>query len=205
MKKTLPILSLGLALLLSGRAHAGLVYDNGPINGSIDAWEIDGSNSVTDSFTVSQSTVLQWATAGLWTSPGSSAVEIDWSVGTTPYGSDVSSGVSLITNSWTGDYGYGYYPVSESGFAVAAAVTAGTYYLTLTDASTLPLGNNVYWDENDGPSSAEASGVGAIGSESFQLYDSIPLPVPDAAPTAVMLAAGVLALAAARRRLFFLA
>lgn len=195
MKSTLAAITAFLAL--SGSlAHAGLVYDNGPINGSVDAWEIDGTNYVSDSFTVTQSTTLAWAEAGIWTFPQSAPpLTIDWSIGTSADGSDISSGTSLVSNDFTGDYGFGFAPIYESGFALSGTLTAGvTYYLTLTNATSE---GPSYWDENDGPSVAEANGS-SVGSESFQLYNSIPA-VPDQASTLLLLAVGALALAGARR------
>ncbi len=61
-----------LALLMSGagQVNAVVVYDNGPINGTVEAWTINFGYQVTDSFTVSSPTTLTGAQIGLWVYPG---------------------------------------------------------------------------------------------------------------------------------------
>ena len=76
-----------IGLAASGRVDAAsLIYDNGPINGNIDAWQIGGGQDVEDSFTVSGPTTLGSAQAGLWLDTGATPTSLDWSIGTTPGG-----------------------------------------------------------------------------------------------------------------------
>ena len=44
----------------------------------------------------------------------------------------------------------------------------GTYYLVFQNGA-VTNGDSVFWDENDGSSSASQSGTGIIGSEAFQI------------------------------------
>jgi hypothetical protein len=78
------IISVLVALVISlagvGQATAGLVYDNGPINGTVEAWAITLGNVVTDSFTVTASTNLTGARIGLWVSHGDQPSTIDWMI-----------------------------------------------------------------------------------------------------------------------------
>jgi len=164
------------ALLLvcggAGEAEAGLVYDNGPINGSAAARLINLGDTVTNSFTRTSPTTLASAQVGLWLELGDSPASVHWSIGTSKFASDVSSGTSSTTNvfQFTNTFFGQHFDIYESTFSLSATLGAGTYWLTLDNATTagsLPLG----WDQNDGPSTA-FNNFGPIPSESFQLYDN---------------------------------
>ncbi len=187
-----------LAVLLAAAmpARAALVYDNGLVNGTNNAWSI-ALDSVSDSFSVSYNTSLVSAQIGLWLNPGDTPVSVDWLIGTSPFGSDVASGTSTLTNTYEFTNGLGA-DIYESTFALSAAVSTGTtYYLTLQNMQTVD-GSNAFWDETDGPSTAYIDDTGnQIGSESFQLYDSLPMAAPEPAGLTLLAlgAPGLLALA----------
>lgn len=193
----LAILGLaGLVLLhgLVGQVEAGLVYDNGPIKGTYNAWIISQGQEVTDSFTLTTPTRLSAAQVGLWLLPGDAAIGVDWAIGTSTFSSDVSSGTASLSNElqYSSDFTYN---VFESTFSLDTTLGAGTYWLTLQDA-TSQLGNYVFWDEDDGPSSAFDSSSGAIGSQSFQLYGAV-VPEPSGL---ILLSLGIVTLIGYRRR-----
>ncbi|HEV3254482.1 MAG TPA: PEP-CTERM sorting domain-containing protein [Candidatus Acidoferrales bacterium] len=149
-----------------------LIYDNGPINGNIDAWTINFGYVVSDSFTAFMTTSLTSVTIGVWALPGDGGLgQVDWSIGSTFFGNDYSSGTSSATNTFVGTNSYGF-DLYESTFPIVTAqLPAGYFYLTLQNATVANNdGDPVYWDENDGPSSAMDSSAGSIGSESFQVY-----------------------------------
>src|SRR5277367_476696 len=59
--------------------HAGVVYDDGPINGHTDSWVINFGFAVADSFTVSSgASTLNSVSFGAWLIPGDilSSVEV---------------------------------------------------------------------------------------------------------------------------------
>jgi hypothetical protein len=210
--RTLVTTAAGLLLAGLGQAQAGLVYDNGPINGTINAWTINEGQSVSDSFTVSSPTALTSAQAGLWTDPGQTPTSVQWSIGTTPFGSQVSSGNASLNNTFIGNSVYGY-PIYESAFAVSGLLSAGTYYFTLQNAVAPPpypgAATWVAWDENDGPSGASAYTsfprlgliLVSVGSESFQLYGTSAVPEPTTTIAGVgALALVLMALGARSRR-----
>ena len=179
MKKC--ILALwAFVLLWGGAVKADLVYDNGPI-ASVNAYTINGGQAISDSFTVSSATNLTGATAGLWVATPEVPISVQWSIGTTPGGSDVGSGIATTSNTFFGTADNGVFSIYESAFALSGAVAAGpTYWLTLQNASPVPM----YWDINNGPSSAtyfeNGNGpFGSIASESFQLFNSPFAAVPE--------------------------
>ena len=161
--------------------NAAVVYDNGPINGAVEAWTINYGYQVTDSFTVSSPTTLTGAQIGLWAYPGDSPTSVEWSIGSTPYGSNISSGTSSLSSTFTGGYGFGIYPLFESTFSLTGVLSTGTYWFTLQNAASIN-GNPVYWDQNNGPSTAFESIEGSIPSESFQLYSGTTVPDPPPSP-----------------------
>jgi hypothetical protein len=176
--------AMALAVLGGTPASASTpVYDNGPINGTVDAWTINFGYQVSNSFTVAGPTSLTGAQVGLWLFPGDTATSVEWSIGTSPYSSNIGTGTAALTQTPAGTSPYGY-PLAEDTFALTGNVTSGTtYYLTLQNASA-PSGDPIYWDENNGPSTAYESAYGNLAghdgtnSESFQLYGT-PAAVPE--------------------------
>jgi hypothetical protein len=176
----------------AARARAGraspqdeVIYENGPVNGTTDAWTINFGYIVSDTFVPNDSGV-----AGLdfyvWEFPGDALSSVQWSITSTPfggtiYGSGTVSGSSLTdTFISTNQYGYDIDKVSASGLSVA--VTSGsTYWVNLFNA-TVPSGNPVFWDENSGvgcqstgcPSQAYESAYGTIPSEAFDITSGHP-------------------------------
>lgn len=196
-----------LAVMMSPVAKAQLVYDNGPINGTLVGWTIDGGYYVSDSFTVSSATSLASATAGIWNYSGDYLTQLGWAIGTTPYASDVASGVAATTDTLQYNNGQGFDVYSDS-LAISGSVVPGTYWFTLQNGVSAE-GYFVYWDVNNGPSVAYENTVGNVNgnqfpgsnSTSFQLYGSgTPAGTPE--PGAVAMVAGLWlsSLAILRRR-----
>ena len=157
---------LCLALVAIPAAADQTLYDNGPINGSVDAWTINFGYSVTDSFTLSSASTITGFQFGVWAYPGDTPLSVDYSIGSSPYGG-TSTTVSLSTAfQYSNQYGYDIDLESVTGLNVP--LSAGTYWLTLQNAVTTQ-GEPLYWDENSGPSSACESSLGTIPSESFQI------------------------------------
>ena len=82
----------------------------------------------------------------------------------------------------------------------------GTYYLVLQNAVTAS-GNPIYWDENNGPSTASDSGIGDLNgfdrpgtnSEAFQILGTTGVPEPATWATTI-LGFGLLGSALRRRK-----
>jgi PEP-CTERM motif len=220
MKLRIALLTVLCLVLGVIPAAAQVLYDNGPINGTTDAWTINFGYVVSDSIQVSGSIENPTESIfGVWEFPGDTMTSVDWSItgsenGGTVYGSGTASGANLSDKFLsTNQYGYNIDLITISGLNVN--LNAGTYWLNLQNA-VVPSGDPVYWDEtsgkgcggNDGkgggcPSQASESAVGTIPSEAFTIIGngtSGSTPEPN---SILLFGSGILGLAGVlRRRLF---
>jgi len=201
----LTVLCLTLAVI---PAVAQQLYNNGPINGTTDAWTINFGYIVSDTFTSSSNGTVGGFQFGVWEFPGDTLSSVDWSITAgensgNVYGSGTASGNSLSdTFISSNQYGYNIDSIKVIGLEVAV-VTGTTYWLNLQNA-TVPSGDPVYWDENSGPSSASESAVGTIPSEAFTINGSSGGSGSTPEPSSIMLfGSGILGLAGVLRRKLF--
>ena len=160
-----------------------LLYDNGPINGSGNAWAFNSGFIVSDSFTVSgiDNPPVEGMSFGVWLFPGDTLQTAELSIT-----SGENGGTSFFDQT---------VPFTQSGcvsnlygFNVCTVTTTfygpeqnGTFWVNLQNAS-VTNGDPVYWDENSGegcssegcPSLASENNVGTIPSESFSVLGSCP-------------------------------
>jgi hypothetical protein len=137
------VVSLILAMLLVAvaavlPASAGTVYDNGPINGTSDAWTINFGFVVSDTFSVSGGTsTITGLVFGSFALPGdvleSAQVSITSSeFGGTTYFDQVVTFTS--SNCFTNQYGYNI--CTETGSFNGPTLGNGTYWINLQNAVT---------------------------------------------------------------------
>ncbi|MGC2111319.1 MAG: choice-of-anchor tandem repeat GloVer-containing protein [Candidatus Korobacteraceae bacterium] len=172
-KSPLPVLSRAGAFLPQDQ----VVYENGPVNGQVDAWTLNSGFAATDSIQVNSSigSLNFWA----WLIPGDTITNIQVSVGSTPFGSDLFNGVVSLSQANCFTNSYGYNVCLESGNITSGPTLSGNAWVTLQNAS-VPSGDPVYWDENSGvgcyspgcPSQAQENTVGTIPSEAFTVLGS---------------------------------
>jgi len=196
---------LCLALAASPAWASSWSYDNGPINGAVDAWNIASGYIVSDTFTAGGT--VNGFEFGVWEFPGDQMTSVSWAITSaensgTVYGSG-TAGVSdqfLYVN----PYGYDIDLIKVTGLNVSNP--GGVLWLNLANAA-VPSGDPVYWDENSGvgcggagcPSRASESSVGTIPSEAFTISGGVPSTTPE--PSSIMLfGSGVLGLAGVLRR-----
>ncbi len=213
---SLAILCLTLAV---GSASAGVLYDNGPINGMVDAWTLNLGFVVSDAFTVLNNSTVTGFSIGVFEFPGDIMTSLDWSItsmeqGGTVLGSGTASGMNLTDQFIsTNQFGFTIHEVTVSSLNVG--LTPNTYWLNLANASA-PSGDPLYWDENSGvdcggtgggancPSQASEVGTGTIPSESFTINGSGGGGGTTPEPSSFMLfASGVLGVAGLLRHKLF--
>lgn len=208
---SLTILCLALAAIPTSAQN--WTYDNGPINGTTDAWTISFGYIVSDTFVAGGTSVTGFS-FGTFQFSGDTMLSVDWSVtssenGGTVYGSGTASGNNL-TDKFISTNQFGYYinEITVSGLNVAT--TSGTtYWLNLQNAVT-QTGDPALGDENSGkgcmsngcPSSASDSALGTIPSESFTINGGGSGTTPEPG-SFLLLGSGVLGLVGILRRKLF--
>ena len=211
MKTLIASLTLCLALAAVPASAQMWSYDNGPINGTIDAYTINFGYIVSDTFVAGGSSVNGFS-FGTFQFPGDIMLSVDWSItssenGGTVFGSGTASGNNL-TDKFLSANQFGYYINEITVTGLNASVTSGTtYWLNLQNA-VIQTGDPVFWDENSGvgcmskgcPSLASDSSYGTIASESFTINGGGSTPEPT---SIMLLASGALGLAGVLRRKLF--
>jgi PEP-CTERM motif len=173
MKTRIALLTILLLTLVAVAASAQVLYDDGPINGTVDAWTINFGFVLSDSFTVPANSTVTGLVFGAWEYPGDTLTSVDWEItqeelSGTVYGSGTASGKNLTDQFISvNQYGYDIDRITVTGLNVSLS-KGGEYWLTLQNA-VVPSGNPVYWDENSGPSDASESATGTLPAESFQI------------------------------------
>jgi PEP-CTERM motif len=186
-------------------------YDNGPINGTTDAWTINFGYVVSDTFVAGSCYFCMPSFSfGVWEFPGDTMSSVDWSITSgensgTVFGSGTASG-SNLTDKFisTNQFGYDIDLITVPYLDVT--LTGGTtYWLNLQNAA-VPSGDPVYWDENSGqgcrgsgcPSKASESAIGTVASEAFTVTGT---QIPE--PSIILLfGSSALCLVGMRRRKF---
>lgn len=205
----LPLLFL-IGLTMTVPAVAGVVYENGPINGNTNAWMISDGFVVGDSFTVSGgATTITGVAFGVWVSPDDPLTSVEVSLnsqpnlGGTTYFDEM---INFTKSDCTVNY-LGFHVCTETGLFNGPTLPNGTYWMSLENARTLG-GDPAYWDENSGvgcqspgcPSQVWRNNGGTIPSESFSILGNQggSTPEPD---SLILFASGLLAMAGVIRRI----
>ena len=194
-------------MMVASSVNAGVIYDDGPINGTTDAWTINFGFVVSDTFTVSSgSSTVTSLEFGAWLYPGDTITSAEVSFTSQPDGGTVYfDQMVTFTQSGCTVNQYAFDVCTETGSFHSPTLPNGTYWLNLQNA-VVPSGDPVYWDENSGvgctspgcPSQATES-FEPIPPESFTLYGSPGGTAPE--PGTIMLfGSGMLGLAGVLRR-----
>ncbi len=213
---TLSLLILCLTLAAVPAMAQGTVYDNGPVNGQVDAWTINFGFAVSDTFHISASTSVEDISFWAWVEPGDTATSVEVAIGSNGYfTNNLFDGTVSLTQSNCFTNNFGFDVCNEHGNFTDVQLGVGNYYLTLENAATAE-GNPLYWDENSGvgcqspgcPSSAQENTLGTIPSEAFTLSGTTTTTTTSGTstpePSSIMLfGSGILGLAGILRRKLF--
>ncbi len=207
MKLRIALLSLLALCLVAVPAVAQTVYDNGPINGTTDAWTINSGFVVSDTFTTSGG-VVNGLSFGAWAFPGDVLESAEVSITSSEFGGTTyTDQVVNFTQSNCSGNQFGFNVCTETGtFGTGVNLAGGSYWLNLQNA-VVNDGDPIYWDENSGPSSASENSVGTIPSEAFTVLGGTTSTTQSGStpePSSIMLfGSGILGLAGVLRRKLF--
>lgn len=135
MRITILSLFTILCIALSAPAFAdNTLYNNGPTNGGVNGWFIGQGQSyvVSDSFQVSVNADIESFTFAQWVTAGSTPTTVDWALGSTSFGTDLTGGYrtadisgSPIFCHASGTCGLGFYDVYNSTVTFNSIDVAG--------------------------------------------------------------------------------
>jgi hypothetical protein len=188
---------------------AGIVYENGPINGTTDAWTINYGFIVGDTFTVSSGMAnINGLSFGIWLIPGDNLISVQVTLATQPDSGTIffNQMVNFTGSGCSSPNQYGYNVCTETATFNGPTLPNGTYWLTLQNAS-VSNGDPAYWDENSGvgchspgcPSQTYYYPEGTIPSESFSILGGPSGSTPESS-NLILFGSGVVGLAAVLRR-----
>ena len=145
------------------------LYDNGPINGTVDAWLLTYGSIVSDSFTIGAGgATVNGLSFGVWMFPGDDIHQGEVSITSSEFGGTTYfDGYVDFTVSNCALNQFGWNVCTETGSFGPINLNAGSYWLNLQHFDE--VGDPLYWDENAGPSRASQNSVGTVPSESFTL------------------------------------
>jgi hypothetical protein len=106
---------------------------------------------------ISQPSRLTGASFAAWVPQGDTGATIAWEITDTPFfGFSYDSGTASLAGTFieTNKTYPGWDAYTESFSIPNLALPAGMYWLVLHDGGTAPGSFPMYWDQNDGPSSA---------------------------------------------------
>jgi len=119
------------------------VYDNGPTNGTVDAWVINFGFAVSDSFTIGNASFRSLAFSA-WLFPGDVLQSAEVIVSSQELGGTIYLDQTVnFTQGGCVSNQYGFNVCTESGEFERVSLDAGTYWLTLENA-TSNFGDPVY-------------------------------------------------------------
>jgi hypothetical protein len=202
-----------LLLACSAPGFASVLYTDGASQGT-NAFFIDGPNAgpfsqnISDSFVATNGGNAGSFDAGIWVNTGTTPTTLSWWLGTSAFGSELSSGTAALgagTNTLVfsnNEFAYDVYSVHVGGLS-GALIAGNTYYLTLGNANNSAGDQFVGWDVIEGPSSCTFAVGGnvvgdcGLGGEAFTINSGTATPEPAAA---FLLGSGLLAMAGVLRR-----
>ena len=185
------------ALMLGGVPASAQIYDNGPIQGRVMAFQINNGFAVVDTVSPDMNSQTTGITLGVWVAnclppAPCEPTSFDLAFGTSAFGSDIANYTDLVptpTLLLTIPSGIPLFGrICQVGgctvYSVTASIPGGiplsagsAVYMTISNA-TNSFGSKIYWDVNNGagcttpgcPSTAQTLTVPRVPSESFKIF-----------------------------------
>jgi len=208
--KACTTLLLVLISFLAIPAMAGEIYNDGPINGTTDAWTINEGFFVGDSFTVSSGpSNISGMQFGAWLFPGDVLESVQVVISNEPGGGTTyfDQQVNFTASGCVANQ-FGYDVCTETGTFNVPTLNNGTYWVILQNA-VVNNGDPVYWDENSGigctsPGCPSETVVpeGSIPAESFTILGGPASGSTPESSSIILFGSGVVGLAGVIRRKF---
>ena len=162
------------AALAGAAASASIIFDDGPTDGTSNAFFIDGPNpgpysqSIGDNFTATGGGTVGELDVGLWVPTGETPTTLTWALGTSFADNSLGGGVVSITAADytlhnSNGFGYDVYDVKLTGLSSSALGAGGSYWLTLGNANNSGGDQSVAWDVINGPATCNF----AVGGTNF--------------------------------------
>ena len=105
---SLSLLTVCCLMLAVAPAMADTLYNNGPLNGSADAWTINFGFSVSDSFQVANNSSIQGLHFNYWDDQTTDVVTtVDMQIGSTSFGGSTQT-LTGVTNTFLGFSPFGF-------------------------------------------------------------------------------------------------
>jgi hypothetical protein len=173
----LVLLSLTLVISLPAVAQ-NILYEDGPINGEVDAWTINLGFIVSNTFTISGGpSTITGMSFGAWLFPGDTVESVEISMTSEEFGGTTYFDQTVnLTSSNCFSNNLGFTVCQENASFEGPTLNNGNYWMNLENA-VVSNGDPLYWDENDGagchsqgcPSRPSENSVGTILPESFSI------------------------------------
>ena len=127
-------------------------YNNGPYNGTTDAWTINFGFAVSDSFGNNSGRIIDCISIVYWDPSATDLLTtVDVQFGSTSFSGSVNTVTGAVNTSLgTNQYGYSLFEATFN-FSGISAPTSG--FMTLENACTssgCSVETPIYWDENSG-------------------------------------------------------
>ena len=196
-------LALVFCVVAIAPLSAGVLYDNGPITIYDDAWPINYSIRMTDSFDLTAASHISGFEFVPWVGGTPYYVmellTVDWAITSTPFGAPLASGTAAPISTLLSGSVYAHYWIFDSTVSgLSLSLPAGRYWLELSNA-TANHNTSVYWDQNAGPSMACTNWLVGCGGDSnaFRIEGT---PVPEAGTAGIALSEILAAIGVLRLR-----
>jgi hypothetical protein len=219
MKTRIASLTILCLLMTAVPASAQVLYDDGPINGTTNAWTINFGFVVSDTFTLAHNATVGGFDLGVWEFSGDRTLTVDWLITSDPYGgTQYGKGTATVTDTFISVNQFGYDIDKLSATISGPTLNAGTYWLNFLNGVTTQ-GDPLFWDENSGVGCKGDDGMGGgcpsqacggtciggeagIPPESFDILGTGGGTVPEPS-SFVLFGSGVLSLVGLLRRKLF--